>query len=121
MLLSYRGLVPDASDTAYFVRITKDPLTLPDTAVEEICRLKEKYPRLNATQIHIRLVQNAFIPATVSVDAVQRFIRNNGLRSSREITRKDRKAFEEDSFGRLWQADTCHFCYINDETDKKSP
>ena len=137
-----QGLVPDESDTAYFMRITKDPLilpdgrsvkyswktpqkwhylykkggfdallpktrsdkgiprALPDTAIEEICRLKEKYPRLNATQIHIRLVQDAFIPATVSVDAVQRFIRNNGLKSSRELNRKDRKAFEEESFGR---------------------
>ena len=157
-----QGLVPDGSDTAYFMRITKDPLTLPDgrcvkyswktpqkwhylykkggfdallpktrsdkgipralpdTAIEEIYRLKEKYPRLNATQIHIRLVQDAFIPASVSVDAVQRFIRNNGLKSSRELNRKDRKAFEEDAFGRLWQADTCHFCCINDATDKKA-
>lgn len=157
-----QGLVPDGSDTAYFMRITKDPLTLPggrcvkyswktpqkwhylykkggfdallpktcsdkgipralpDTAVEEIYRLKEKYPRLNATQIHIRLVQDAFIPASVSVDAVQRFIRNNGPKSSRELNRKDRKAFEEDASGRLWQADTCHFCYINDATDKKA-
>lgn len=137
-----QGLVPDESDTAYFMRITKEPLilpdgrsvkyswktpqkwhylykkggfdallpktrsdkgiprALPDTAVEEIYRLKEKYPRLNATQIHIRLVQDAFIPATASVDAVQRFIRNNDRKSSRELNRKDRKAFEEDSFGR---------------------
>ena len=157
-----QGLVPDGSDTAYFMRITKEPLTLPDgrcvkyswktpqkwhylykkggfdallpktrsdkgvpralpdTAVGEIYRLKEKYPRLNATQIHIRLVQDAFIPASVSVDAVQRFIRNSGLKSPRELNRKDRKAFEEDSFGRLWQADTCHFCYINDAADKKA-
>jgi len=157
-----QGLVPDESDTAYFMRITKEPLTLPngrsvryswktpqkwhclykkggfdallpktrsdkgiprslpDTAIEEICRLKEKYPRLNATQIHIRLVQDAFIPASVSVDAVQRFIRNSGLKTSRELNHRDRKAFEEYSFGRLWQADTCHFCYINDETDKKA-
>ncbi len=85
-------LVPDESDTACFMRITKEPLTLPDgrqvkysfktpqkwhylykkggfdallpktrcdkgiprvlpdTAIEEICRLKEKYPRLNATR-----------------------------------------------------------------------
>ena len=96
------------------------PRALPDTAIEEIYRLKEKYPRLNATQIHIRLVQDAFIPASVSVDAVQRFIRNSGLKSSRELNRKDRKAFEEDAFGRLWQADTCYFCYINDATDKKA-
>ena len=137
-----QGPVPDGSDTAYFMRITKEPLTLPDgrcvkysrktprkwhylykkggfdallpktrsdkgipralpdTAIEEILRLKEKYPRLNATQIHIRLVQDAFIPAGVSVDAIQRFIRNNGLKSSRELTLKDRKAFEEDAFGR---------------------
>ena len=157
-----QGLVPDESDTAYFMRITREPLTLPDgrcvkyswktpqkwhylykkggfdallpktrsdkgipralpdTAIEEIYRLKEKYPRLNATQIHIRLVQDAFIPASVSVDAVQRFIRNNGLKSSRELNRKDRKAFEEDSFGRLWQADTCHFCYLNDASDGKA-
>ena len=157
-----QGLVPDGSDTAYFMRITKDPLTLPDgrcvkyswktpqkwhylykkgrfdallpkarsdkgipralpdTAIEEIYRLKEKYPRLNATQIHIRLVQDAFIPASVSVDAVQRFIRNNGLKSSRELNLKDRKAFEEESFGRRWQADPCHFCYINDAADKKA-
>ena len=96
------------------------PRALPDTAIEEILRLKENYPRLNATQIYIRLVQDAFIPASVSVDAVQRFIRNNGLKSSRELTRKDRKAFEEDAFGRLWQADTCHFCYINDAADNKA-
>ena len=25
-----QGLVPDGSDTAYFMRITKDPLTFPD-------------------------------------------------------------------------------------------
>lgn len=157
-----QGLVPDGSDTAYFMRITKNPLTLPDgrcvkysfktplkwlylykkggfdallpktrsdkgvpralpdTAIEEIYRLKEKYKRLNATQIHIRLVQDAFIPASVSVDTVQRFIRNHDLKSARQLNQKDRKAFEEDSFGRLWQADTCHFCYINDASDGKA-
>lgn len=110
-----QGFVPDESDTAYFMRITKDPLTLPDgrsvkyswktpqkwhylykkggfdallpktrsakgipralpdTAVEEICRLKEKYPRLNATQIHIRLCgtpssrqQSVWMPCSAS-------------------------------------------------------
>ena len=157
-----QGLVPDESGTAYFMRITKQPLTLPDgrqveyswktpqkrpclykkggfdallpknrsgkgipralpdTAIEGTYRLKEKYPRLNATQIHIRLIQDAFIPAGVSVDAVQRFIRNSGLKSSRELNQKGRKAFEEDAFGRLWQADACHFCYINDAAGSKA-
>ena len=45
---------------------------LPDTAVEEIHRLKETFPRLNATQIHRQLVEDSFIPSTVSVCTVQR-------------------------------------------------
>ncbi len=156
-----QGLAPDASSTAYFTRVTKEPLTLPpgetvlyswktpqkwyslyskggfdalmpktrsdkgvprslnDTAMEEIYRLKEKYPRLNATQIHLRLVQDAFIPASVSVDTVQRFIRRNNLKAGRAAQAKDRKAFEEDAFGKMWQADTCHFCHICDEKDGK--
>ena len=157
-----QGLATDASNTAYYKRITKEPLTLPngqtvryswktpqkwhslylkggfdalmpktrsdkgvsrsltDTAIEEIFRLKEKYPRLNATQIHLRLVQDAFIPACVSVDAVQRFIRHNDLKTGRAADAKDRKAFEEDAFGKMWQADTCHFCHICDEKDGKT-
>ena len=47
---------------------------LPDTAIEEIYSLKKDYPRLNATQIYDRLIQNGTIPPTVSVCAVQRFI-----------------------------------------------
>ena len=36
---------------------------LADTAIEEIYRLKQKFPRLNATQIHASLVQDGFITA----------------------------------------------------------
>ena len=43
---------------------------LPDTAIEEIYRLKQAFPRLNATQIHAQLVRDGFIPETVSVCAV---------------------------------------------------
>ena len=28
---------------------------------------------------------------------------------------RDRKAFEEDAFGRMWQADTCYFPYITED------
>lgn len=84
---------------------------LPDTAIEEIYRLKEAFPRLNAIQIHKQLVENSFIPATVNVCAVQRFIRNHDLKSARNPNMKDRKAFEEDAFGKMWQADTCYLPY----------
>ncbi len=134
-----QGLFPDASRTAFYKRITENPITfpdgiprelsyktlekwvsnyqregidalmpsersdkgttrvLPDTAIEEIYRLKQAFPRLNATQIHAQLVRDGFIPETVSVCAVQRFVRNNDLKSARNPTMQDRKAFEEDS------------------------
>ncbi len=50
---------------------------LPDTAIEEIHRLKQAFPRLNATQIYRQLVQESFLPATVSVCAVQRYIKHH--------------------------------------------
>lgn len=73
---------------------------LPDTAIEEIYRLKEAFPRLNSTQIHRHLVEEAFIPATVSVCAVQRFVKKHDLKSARNPGMRDRKAFEEDAFGK---------------------
>ena len=78
---------------------------LPDIAIEEIFRLKREFPRLNATQIHSQLIQNGFIPGSVSVCAVQRFIKRNDLKSARNPNLRDRKAFEEEAFGRMWQAD----------------
>lgn len=149
-----QGLFPDASATAYYKRVTENPLTLPDGssvtysyktlekwksqysigglealmpssrsdkgssralndgAIEEIYRLKNDFPRMNATQIYESLVQNSFISAKVSVDSVQRFIRHNDLKSARDPNLRDRKAFEEDSFAKMWQADTCYLPYI---------
>lgn len=88
---------------------------LPDTAIEEIYSLKKDYPRLNATQIYDRLIQNGTIPPTVSVCAVQRFIKRNDLKSARNPNMRDRKAFEEDAFGNMWQTDTCYFPHITED------
>lgn len=87
---------------------------LNDEAISEIYRLKEEFPRMNATQIYYHLIKESFIPACVSVDSVQRFIKNNDLKSARNPNLKDRKAFEEDSFGKCWQADTCYLPYITE-------
>lgn len=88
---------------------------LSDSAIEEIFRLKKEFPRLNATQIHSQLIRTGFIPATVSVCAVQRFIKHNDLKGARNPNMKDRKAFEEDAFGKMWQTDTCYFPYITED------
>lgn len=49
-------------------------------AEQEIRRIRREYPRLNATQIREKLVQDAILPASVSVSSVQRYIKRNGLR-----------------------------------------
>ena len=91
------------------------PRVLNEDAIAEIYRIKKEHPRMNATQIYRHLVRESFIPATVSVDSVQRFIRHNDLKSARDPNLRDRKAFEEDEFGKIWQADTCYLPHITED------
>jgi len=95
--------------------------SLSDECISEIHRLKEKYPRLDAVQIHIRLIEEGLIPAaSVSVRTIQRFIKANGLKNPLTSgALKDRKAFEEPFFGAMWQADTCYFPYTPDSRGKR--
>ena len=88
---------------------------LDDEACSEIFRIKETFPRMNATQIYHHLVKESFIPASVSVDSIQRFIKKNDLKSAVNTSLRDRKAFEEDSFGKMWQADTCYIAHITED------
>jgi len=93
---------------------------LSDECINEIHKIKEKFPRLDAVQIHIRLIRDGLIPATVSPRTVQRYIKATGLRNAAASgPLKDRKAFEEPYFGAMWQADTCHFPYIPDDNGKR--
>ena len=93
---------------------------LTDEAISEIYRLKEKFNRINAVQIHSRLVQDGFIPASVSQRTVQRYIKLHDLKNpAASGPLKDRKAFEEPFFGAMFQADTCYFPYVPDENGKK--
>ena len=89
--------------------------TLNEEAITEIYRIKLEHPRMNATQIYEHLVRDSFIPANVSVDSVQRFIRRNDLKSARDPNLRDRKAYEEDEFGKIWQADTCYLPYLTED------
>ena len=88
---------------------------LDDVTIAEIYRLREKYPKINATMIHTILVHDGYIKATVSKRAVQRFIKNKDLKSARNLNIKDRKAFEEPEFGCMWQCDTCYLPYITED------
>ena len=88
-------------------------------AIEMIYQLIKDFPHINATQIHAYLVKHSYIPDTVSVDSVQRFVRYNDLKSARNPNLRDRKAYEEDEFGKIWQADTCYLPYITENGERK--
>ena len=107
------GLMPRTRSDKGCVR------ALSDECINEIHSIKSKYPRLDAVQIHIRLVQDGYITASVSPRTIQRYIKSNGLKNpAASGPMKDRKAFEEPFFGAMWQADTCYFPYVPDEKGK---
>jgi len=89
---------------------------LPRDAMAAIYDLRERFPRLNATQIHLKLLEDGHITADTSVRCVQRFIRRWELKAGTTAGIKDRKAFEESYFGGMWQADSCHFPFVPDES-----
>lgn len=93
---------------------------LPDTAIAEIYRLKQQFPKINATLVYNKLISDGFIKETeASLSAVQRFIKKNALKSGRVPTIKDRKAFEEEFPGDMYQADTCHSIYITENGNRR--
>jgi len=83
-------------------------------AINEILRLREQFPRINGVMIHQMLISGGFINASVSVRAVQRFLKANDLKSARNPAIKDRKAYEMPEFGCMWQADTAYLPYIEE-------
>jgi transposase InsO family protein len=94
---------------------------LSEDCISEIHRIREKYPRLDAIQIHIRLVRDGLLSANVSPRTIQRFVKAHGLKAGAASgPMKDRKAFEEAFFGAMWEADTCYFPYIPDGAGKKN-
>jgi len=108
------ALMPRARSDKGSVRL------LSDECILEIYRIKEKFPKLDAVQIHIRLVEDGFIPASVSPRTIQRFIKTKGLRTpAASGLLKDRKAYEEPFFGAMWLADTCYFPYVPDANGKR--
>ena len=91
------------------------PRVLNERAISEIYRLKKKFPRINATLIYHKLIEDAFInQSDVSVSSVQRFIKHNDLRAAVSPNQKDRKAFEEAYPCGMYQADTSYTTYIKE-------
>lgn len=92
---------------------------LNDTAIEQIYVLRNKFPKAPATMIRSLLLADGFITDDVSERSIQRFIKSNDLKSARDPNVKDRKAFETEAFGCLWQADTAYLPYITENGESR--
>lgn len=93
---------------------------LSDVAMEEIYSLKATFPRINATLIYHKLIEDGIIKERdVSLSTIQRFIKNNDLKSARNINIKDRKAFEEEFAGGMYQGDTCYGPFIRENSVRR--
>ena len=88
---------------------------LSDVTMEHIYSLKNTFPKINATLIYNKLIEDGFInEKDVSLSTIQRFIKNNDLKSARCVNMKDRKAFEEEFATGMYQGDTCYGPYITE-------
>jgi len=81
------------------------PRALSEGAVEEIHKLREKFPYITGKAIYSKLIESGVVNAAdTSLATVQRFIRNNGLKASTENV-QEVKAFEMEFANDCWQTD----------------
>lgn len=79
---------------------------LTDDAIQQIKYLKREYPRLPATVIHQKLLDNGTCAyGEVSLSTVTRFINQLAL-DAKYTTNKDRRRFEHQHINDVWYADT---------------
>lgn len=72
-----------------------------DEAGDEVARYLGEFPHASGVAIHDHLVRNSLIPATVSVRAVQRYLKEQNLHTPHECPPRVRRAFEAATFGKI--------------------
>jgi len=93
---------------------------LSDEAIAGIYRLKEKFPKMTAKMIHDRLIgDGTILEKETSLSTVQRFVKDNNLKTPVLLEKKDRKAFEMEFPCMMYQADTSYTLYITENGVKR--
>jgi len=86
---------------------------LDDDTIAAIYRIRQEFPKINATQIYYKLISDGIIrEKEVSVSTVQRFVKNHNLKGALNLNQKDRKAFEEEFACGMFQCDTLYGPHI---------
>lgn len=85
---------------------------LADETIERLKTIMSEHPKLKGKQLYDQLIEEGYISNRTSVRSIQRYIKNHDLRKTVYQEKKERKAFEAENFGDIWQADTCYFPHI---------
>lgn len=107
----FEGLMP--KDRLDFGRVRK----LDDDHKRYIADLIGQYPKITGVMIYEKMIEDGVLnTGDCSVDTIQRYIRNSGLRNGQgETLVKERRTWEFAHSCDGYEADTCHTFYIYDE------
>ena len=84
---------------------------LDEDAMAAIVKIRGEFPKINATEIYNKLIADGIIKKQdVSLTTVQRYIKKH--KGASAPGQKDRKAFEEEYVGGMYQADTMYGHYL---------
>lgn len=76
----------------------------------------KEFPKMTGVMIYERMIEKGLLnEGDVSVDTVQRYIKNSGLRHGSKPVTKERRTWEFAHSCDGYEADTCHTFYIFDE------
>jgi len=86
---------------------------LDDDAISAIVRIRNEFPKINATEIYNKLIADGIIGRNdVSLTTIQRYIKKHNLKGASAPGQKDRKAFEEEFACGMYQGDTMYGPYL---------
>lgn len=89
---------------------------LNDSHKEYIGSLIKEFPKITGVMIYEKMISNGILNnGDVSIDTIQRYIRNSGVRNGKTAITKERRAWEYAHSCDGYEADTCHTFYIFDE------
>lgn len=89
---------------------------LSDMHKQFIGSLIKEFPKITGVMIYEKMIEEGIIGKNdVSVDTVQRYVRNAGLRQGKAAITKQRRTWEYAHSCDGYEADTCHTFYIFDE------
>lgn len=82
---------------------------------EDVCAkivdIRKEYPRITAKGIYNKLLDENYINSNVSIHCIFRYLKNNNLKST-NISRKEKKKYEQELPNDCWQSDTSSGPYL---------